>query len=70
MGLKSKLSVLFARFAIHKRNKWANNPIKTTESDFKKLIAKGKKTAFGRDHDFESIESYDDFKRTRSYSRI
>ena len=63
MGLKSKLSILFARFAIYKRNKWANNPIKTAESDFKKLIAKGRNTAFGRDHDFDSIESYQDFKK-------
>jgi hypothetical protein len=62
MGLKSKLSILFARFAIRKRNNWAYNPINTAESDFKKLIAEGKNTIFGQDHDFGNIKSYKDFK--------
>lgn len=62
MGLKSKLSVLFAQWVIQNRNKWANNPLKTAEADFKKLIEKGRKTAFGRDHDFDAIQTYEDFK--------
>ena len=62
MGLKSKLSVLFARYAMHKRDRWAYNPHETVRNDFRKLIEKGKNTAFGRDHDFVNIRSYEDFK--------
>ena len=62
MALKSKLSALFANYIIKKRNNWVNQPLKTVDSDFKNLIKKGTKTAFGQDHDFENIKSYDDFK--------
>lgn len=30
----------------------------------KKLVAQGRKTAFGKDHEFGSIESYEDFKKS------
>ena len=62
MGLKSTLSVFFAQWAIHNRGKWANKPTLTIEKDFKKLISKGRNTAFGRDHKFDTIETYEDFK--------
>jgi len=62
MGLKSKLSNVFAHFAIKKRNRWVNNPIETSEADFRKLIEKGRNTHFGREHDFDSIRNYEDFK--------
>jgi hypothetical protein len=63
MGLKSKFSILFAKWAIYKRNKWANNPVYIVEKDFKQLINKGRNTAFGHDHDFDNIKNYDDFKK-------
>lgn len=63
MGLKSKLSVLFARYIVSKQKVWMNNPIATAQSDFNKLIVKGKKTAFGSDHNFDEIQNYDDFKK-------
>lgn len=63
MGLKSKLSILFARIIIAKEKKWMENPISTTKNDFTKLIEKGRNTAFGKDHNFSSIKNYEDFKR-------
>ena len=39
-------------------NKWINNPIKTQHKVFKTLIEKGKNTAFGEDHKFNSIQTY------------
>jgi hypothetical protein len=63
MGLKSKFSVLYAKFSIARQKKWMSNPIKTSEKDFEKLIKKGIKTAFGKDHDFVNIHSYQDFKK-------
>jgi len=62
MGLKSTLSVFFAQWATHKRDKWANNPVYAVENDFKQLISKGRNTAFGHDHNFDNIETYEDFK--------
>ena len=63
MGLKSKLSILFARYIVAREKKWMQKPLQTAENDFKKLIQKGKQTAFGKDHDFENIHSYEDFKK-------
>lgn len=63
MGLKSKLSILFARLIIAREKKWIERPLETAEKDFHKLIQKGKNTAFGKDHDFKNIHSYADFKK-------
>ncbi len=62
MGLKSKLSILFAKRIVSQKKKWIDNPLETAKSDFEKLISKGKNTAFGKDHHFDSISTYDDFK--------
>lgn len=73
MGIKASLSKVFAGHVIRKRSRWANNPISTSENDFKKLIAKGAQTAFGKDHDFKNIQTYDDFKERvpiRSYEGL
>jgi acyl-CoA synthetase (AMP-forming)/AMP-acid ligase II len=63
MGLKSKLSVLYARYVVARQKKWMDSPLETSRKDFKKLIEKGKKTTFGKDHDFGAIKSYEDFKK-------
>ena len=63
MGLKSKLSILFARYIVSKQKAWMDEPIATSRADFNKLIEKGKKTAFGIDHNFDGIKSYEDFKK-------
>jgi hypothetical protein len=62
MSLKSIFAIPFAKQAIKKVHKWSNNPHKTQEKVFKKLIKKAKNTAFGKDHDFKNINSYSDFK--------
>lgn len=38
------------------------HPGKTQIKVFKELIRMGKRTRFGKDHDFDSIKNYDDFK--------
>jgi len=63
MSIKSFFAIPFAKIATKKVNKWANNPHKTQEKVFKNLIAKGSKTAFGKDHNFSTISNYDDFKK-------
>ena len=43
--------------------KWAENPITSQNETLKNLISSGKKTLFGRDHNFNSINSYSSFKK-------
>ena len=63
MSLKSLLAIPFAKIATKKVYKWANNPHKTQEKVFKNLIETAKNTAFGKDHHFDKITTYDDFKK-------
>ncbi|WP_046755319.1 GH3 auxin-responsive promoter family protein [Kordia jejudonensis] len=60
-SLKALLAKPFAKYIQKKISKWANNPIKTQEKVFKKLIKQAAHTAFGKDHDFENIHSHADF---------
>ncbi|ARV07169.1 hypothetical protein BTO04_10945 [Polaribacter sp. SA4-10] len=63
MSIKSVFAIPFAKIATKRVLKWANNPIKTQDKVFKKLISKAKNTAFGKDHDFKNIKNYSDFKK-------
>ena len=45
------------------RNKWLKNSIQTQEKVFRKLLEGAKDTVFGKEHGFDSIRSYDDFRR-------
>ncbi|WP_299054820.1 GH3 auxin-responsive promoter family protein [uncultured Polaribacter sp.] len=63
MSIKSFFAIPFAKIATKKVLKWANNPHKTQDKVFKNLIAKGCKTTFGKDHNFDSITNYGDFKK-------
>ena len=63
MSLKSFLAIPFAKLAKNNIDKWALNPIKTQEKVFKSLLKGAKETAFGKDHDFEAIQNYEDFKK-------
>ncbi|CAA0233600.1 GH3 auxin-responsive promoter family protein [Tenacibaculum maritimum] len=63
MSIKSKLAIPFARQVKKQVYKWAYNPHKTQEKVFQYLINKAKKTAFGKDHNFSKIKTYEDFKK-------
>jgi len=60
-SLKALLAIPFAKQIQKKVNKWANNPIKTQDKIFNNLISEATSTLFGKDHDFISINSYEDF---------
>ena len=62
MSIKSAFAVPFAKFIQKKVYRWAKSPVKTQKKVFKNLISVGKNTVFGRDHGFESIRTYNDFK--------
>lgn len=61
MSLKTIAAKIFAKRIYRKTIKWANNPLKTQEAVFKSLLKNGSKTKFGKDHDFQNINSIRDF---------
>lgn len=63
MRIKSLLAKPLAALVVMRINKWKNNPLATQDKVFTKLIAKAKDTAFGKDHYFSGIHSYEDFKK-------
>ena len=63
MGIKASLAKPLAAFAVRQINKWKNQPIIAQRKVFEKLIQRAKNTSFGRDHHFDAIKSYEDFKK-------
>jgi hypothetical protein len=61
MSLKSFLAKPFARWSVARNKKYIDWPVESQEAVFQRLISKAKDTAFGRDHDFKSIRTYNDF---------
>ena len=62
MGVKAFFSLPFAKLVVFRNNKWKKKPIKAQEKTMFKLVSQAKKTVFGKDHSFEKIQNYTDFK--------
>jgi hypothetical protein len=60
-SLKALLAKPFAKQVNRKMKKWISKPIETQDKVFQNLISDGVATAFGKDHDFVSINSHTDF---------
>jgi len=63
MSVKSIFAVPIAKRIQKRIYKWAIQPENTQQKVFKKLITRAKHTSFGKDHNFSSINSYEDFKK-------
>lgn len=63
MGLKAVLSKVFAAVVNRQLDHIRQNAIALQQKVFSDLIDKAKNTAFGTDHQFASINNYEDFKR-------
>ena len=73
MSLKSSAAKIFARRVTRKTAKWVNHPLETQESVFKELIHTARNTLFGREHNFEEIQTYRDFVKNvpiRDYEEL
>jgi len=73
MSVKGFLSKLVARKIVNETKKWAENPVETQKKIFQKLIQNAKNTAFGKDHNFDEISSFEDFSKNvpiRDYEQI
>lgn len=63
MGLKSALSKVFAAFVNRELNRVRKNAVPFQQKAFTDLVHAAKNTHFGKDHQFEKINNYEDFKR-------
>jgi hypothetical protein len=73
MGLKTVLSKAFAFFVNRQLNHIRQNAVALQQKTFSNLIHDAKATAFGADHNFASINSYEDFKKqvpVRDYEEL
>ncbi|MFT7055047.1 MAG: hypothetical protein ACJAR3_000674, partial [Roseivirga sp.] len=73
MGIRSVLSKPLAAFVAAQQRKWSLNPMDAQQNVFDKNIAAASQTVFGKDHGFEEIRSYEDFKKqvpVRDYEEL
>ncbi len=73
MSLKSFAAKIFAKRIVRKNTKWILDPIGTQHRVFKHLISKAQNTTFGKDHDFSTIQTHEDFVKKvpiRDYEQL
>jgi hypothetical protein len=63
MSFKSLGAKIFSKIVVNRIKDWSSRPLETQQKVFKKLIDEAKNTAFGKDHHFDKINSYSDFKK-------
>ncbi|MFA5246138.1 MAG: GH3 auxin-responsive promoter family protein [Pedobacter sp.] len=63
MGIKSFFARPLAALAVAQINKWKKNPFAAQHKTFRRIIRQAEGTAFGRDHGFAEIRTYEDFKK-------
>lgn len=62
MGIKSFFIKPYANFVARKVRRWSARPLECQEAIMQQIVAKAKHTAYGTDHDFAHIRTYEDFK--------
>lgn len=73
MSVKSFSAKIFAKYIRYKINSWVSRPEDTQQKVFQHLIKTARNTDFGKDHDFENIHSFDDFRKkvpVRDYEEL
>lgn len=59
--MKRFLAKVFSTFNYSKEQKWMQNPVKVQKELLQNLIKTAENTRFGKDHNFSSIQSYQDY---------
>ena len=62
MSIRSLLAKPFASFIASQTREWSLEPFRAQQNIFSRLIQQGGSTIFGRDHSFDTIRNYEDFK--------
>ncbi len=73
MTLKSILAKIYAKRIYKSTQKWVQNPVESQQKVFQDLLFQAKNTHFGIDHDFEDINSFEDFTKNvpiRDYEQL
>jgi len=73
MGLKAALSKPFAAYVVRGIGKWKRDAVGAQQRVMRHLVEQASSTAFGKDHDFAGIRSYEDFKQrvpVRDYEEL
>jgi len=73
VGLKSLLSLPFAKHIVRKNRWWKNNAVKVQNELLLSLIKQAKNTQFGKDHNFAEITNYTQWKASvpiRDYEEL
>ena len=63
MNIKSLLARPFAGYIHSKIKKGMETAVQDQEAIFKELIKVGRKTEFGKDHQFDAVNNYEEFKQ-------
>lgn len=63
MGFRSVLSRPFAAYVARQTRDWSSRPAAVQEEIRSRIVQRAAGTQFGKDHGFDSICSYDDFKK-------
>jgi hypothetical protein len=63
MGIRSVLAKPFAAYIARQTKKWSTTPGASQRRIFNDLIQQAKDTRFGKDHNFDAIKNYEDFKK-------
>lgn len=73
MNIKASLAKVFAAWVHIQEQKWMNNPLDAQQKIFQNLISSAKTTQFGKDHKFDAIQNYEQFKSQvpiRDYEKL
>ena len=62
MGIKSFLSLPLAKYVVWKNAHWKNNAVKVQNKLLLSLVRQAQSTQFGKDHNFEEITNYNEWK--------
>ena len=63
MGIRSFLAKPFASYIASQTRAWSNDPFHYQQRIMTNLVQEAQETLFGRDHHFDSIKTYDDFRK-------
>lgn len=73
MGIRSLLAKPFAAYIAAETRRWASEPHVHQAKIMENLVDQARNTAFGKDHNFEAIRNYDEFRKNvpvRDYEEL
>ena len=73
MGIRSFLSKPLASWVVGQQRKWSTDAVNTQQRVFRQLIEGATHTLFGKEHRFQAVRTYEDFKRyvpVRDYEQL